>query len=56
MVLTSPIPSSTLTAIKYPGPILEASGVNNVSTPVNNIPIPNTCLPPYLCASIPPGI
>lgn len=56
MTLTSPIPSSTLTPIMYAGPILAASGVNSVSTAVRKIPTPNTCFPPYFCASIPPGI
>lgn len=56
LVLTSPIPSSTLTLIMYAGPILAASGVNMVSTAVKKMPTPNTCLPPYFCASMPPGI
>lgn len=56
MTLTSPMPSRTLTAIMYPGPILAANGVNKVSTAVRKMPTPNTCLPPYFCASMPPGI
>lgn len=55
LMLTSPNPSRTLTAIKNPLPIRAATGLRIVNKAVKKIPQPNTRFPPICSAKRPPG-
>ena len=50
------MPSTTLSAMKYPSPALAANGVTKVNTAVQSTPKPNIFFPPKISANFPPGI